>query len=303
MASNVSLESAIDLFLNYMAQVRGASHHTLEAYSLDLKKLSEFAQEKLGIEGSIFLLHIDKSLLQGLLVREARSLKASSQSRLLATLKGWSKFGRNQGWWEVNPAQSLSFPKKEKPLPVVAGPEVMRRAGEILGESGSNPFLDLRTWVTVEVAYGSGLRLSEWAGLTWKEVRGSQVRVLGKGRKFRDVPLTQISRQALDQWEAECQSRGLPCEGPLWVDARGKPVGIRTLQKSLTSYMRRAGKEGKASPHILRHTFATHLLDAGADLLAVKEMLGHTSLSTTQKYTQVSLARLTQVFEKSHPRA
>ena len=154
--------------------------------------------------------------------------------------------------------------------------------------------------------YGSGLRLGELTGLKWSQVArdGAWARVLGKGSRYRTVPLTESAKAMLDQYRAACRGNGIQTvSGPVLVSVHGKPVGDRIIQRTVTDRLHAMGRRGKSSPHVLRHSFATHLLDHGADLMAVKEMLGHSSLSTTQKYTHVSVKKLKETYAKAHPRA
>ena len=167
-------------------------------------------------------------------------------------------------------------------------------------------FVEARTRLCLEMFYGSGLRLSELTGLRWAQIArdGSSARVLGKGNRYRTVPLTDSARALLSEYRDLCREprhpRGRGTHPRL---RRGKPVGNRIIQRTVTDKLQAAGRRGKSSPHVLRHSFATHLLDNGADLMAVKEMLGHASLSTTQKYTHVSVRKLKETYAKAHPRA
>jgi integrase/recombinase XerC/integrase/recombinase XerD len=269
--------------------------------------------------------------LQLFLSGEARRLAASSQGRLLACLKGFGRFLVGEYRLPRNPAQGIAFPRMEKKLFTVAGEEfldgVLAPAGQPEagnpasgspaavpgnavqdpgdGEAGEAAFVAARTRLCIEMFYGSGLRLSELTGLKWAGLAKdhSAARVLGKGGRFRAVPLTESAKAALAEWKALLAERGIPAAGPLLVSAQGKPVGNRIIQRTVTDRLRAAGRKGKSSPHVLRHSFATHLLDNGADLMAVKEMLGHSSLSTTQKYTHVSVRKLKETYAKAHPRA
>jgi integrase/recombinase XerC len=188
----------------------------------------------------------------------------------------------------------------------VAGEEFLAEVLEEAPEGEPEGFVAARTRLCVEMFYGSGLRLSELTGLKWTQVArdGAWVRVLGKGSRYRTVPLTASARDMLDRYRAGCRAHGIQTTaGPVLVSVHGKPVGNRIIQRSVTDRLHAMGRRGKSSPHVLRHSFATHLLDNGADLMAVKEMLGHSSLSTTQKYTHVSVKKLKETYAKAHPRA
>jgi integrase/recombinase XerC len=321
----IGIRDAARAYLDHLRDARGYSPHTIAAYERDLAKLVAWTDRparpgrpagrgrpsgptppagdaaSAGPGRPRSVAELDKRSLQLFLSGEARRLAASSQGRLLACLKGFGRFLAAEYRLPKNPAQGIAFPKKESKLFHVA-PEALLE--EVL-EAEPETFVAARTRLCVEMFYGSGLRLSELTGLRWPQVArdGSSVRVLGKGSRYRSVPLTDAARSLLAGWKALCAARGIPAGGPVLVSALGRPVGNRIIQRTVTAVLQAAGRRGKASPHVLRHSFATHLLDHGADLLAVKEMLGHSSLSTTQKYTHVSVRKLKETYAKAHPRA
>ncbi len=297
-ASVLGLSQAIGEYLDQLRDVRGYSPHTLSAYSRDLDKLSAWAARK----GPADALALDKRGLQMFLSAQARVLAASSQGRLLACLKGFGRFLVQQHGLARNPAQTIAFPRKESKLVAVAGEQFL---DHVLAAEPEG-FAAARTRLCVEMFYGSGLRLSELIGLKWSNLArdSSWARVLGKGNRIRTVPLTDSAKAMLDSYRALCREHGVQTSaGPVLVSAQGKPVGQRIIQRTVTERLHAMGRRGKSSPHVLRHSFATHLLDNGADLMAVKEMLGHSSLSTTQKYTHVSVRKLKETYAKAHPRA
>ena len=294
------LSAAIDAFLHYLRAERGLSPRTLLAYGRDLADLKAFLA-KTG-KGDPPVETLDKSLLQMFLIARTRDgLKASSQARLTACLKSFGKFLDARASM-ANPAERLRFPKREQPLPAVASEDLL--AAALQPVAGADPFLDARARLCLELLYGSGLRLAELTGLKWEDFSRdfASARVLGKGSKERRVPVTVPARVVLELYRGECAARGLASSGLMLRGVSGKPLGMRSVQKLVEARLRAEGRKGKASPHVLRHSFATHLLDAGADLLAVKEMLGHASLSTTQKYTHVSAKRLKDTMAAKHPR-
>ena len=299
--SSIALSHAIEAYLEQLRNERGYSKHTLSAYARDLAKLQEWGLARQG-EGRVSTISdLSKRVLQVFLATQAANLAASSQGRLLACLKGFGKFLVSKYAFARNPAQTIAFPKQANKLVSVAGPEFLT---EVLEEEPST-FLESRTRLCLEMFYGSGLRLSELVGLKWNQIGrdGAWARVLGKGSRFRTVPLTQAARTMLEEYRRLCREQGIPTTGPILVSAKGKPVGNRIIQRTVTNRLHAKGRKGKSSPHVLRHSFATHLLDNGADLMAVKEMLGHASLSTTQKYTHVSVKKLKETYAKAHPRA
>ena len=296
----MTLAAAIDAFLQHLRRDRAASPHTLAAYRRDLRKLTEHLEP--GGKGFLAASVLDKPLLQGFLVRLGRDgLAPASQARCVACLKSFGTFlaSRTGG---PNPARGLRFPRQARALLSVAGEEVLAAAAE--PAPLRDPFLDARDRLCIELLYGSGLRLAELEGLRWGDfTRGHDaVRVLGKGNKARVVPVTAAARAALREYRAACTGLAITPQGMLLRRRTGEPLGRRSIQNAVQARLRAQGRQGKASPHVLRHSFATHLLDHGADLLAVKEMLGHASLSTTQKYTHVSVKRLKEVMASKHPR-
>ncbi len=292
-----TLPQAVGDYLAELRDVRGCSPHTVSAYGRDLGKLLAWTAKR-GPERAADL---DKKSLQAFLSVQARRLAAASQARLLACLKGFGGFMAERGIAR-NPAQTIAFPRKDSKLVSVAGEGFL---GGVLEDQEPAGFEAMRTRFCLEMFYGSGLRLSELTGLKWSQIArdGSSVRVLGKGGRYRTVPVTASARASLEEYKALLASRGIPAAGPVLMSAHGKPVGNRIIQRTVTDRLRAMGRRGKSSPHVLRHSFATHLLDHGADLMAVKEMLGHASLSTTQKYTHVSMAKLKETYAKAHPRA
>ena len=296
--SGSGLPQVIEDYLSHIRDARGYSLHTVSAYSRDLAKLAAWTAKK----GPAKAADLDKKTLQMFLSSQARGLAASSQSRLLACLKGFGKFLVQNHGMTRNPAQTIAFPKRETKLVPVAGEEFL---SQVLEEEPAS-FEAARTRLCVEMFYGSGFRLSELTGLKWTQIArdGAWARVLGKGSRYRTVPLTESAKSMLDVYRALCRENGVQTSaGPVLVSAQGKPVGNRIIQRTVTDRLHAMGRRGKSSPHVLRHSFATHLLDNGADLMAVKEMLGHSSLSTTQKYTHVSMKRLKETYAKAHPRA
>jgi len=300
------LIQAIEAFLTSLQRERAASPHTVSAYRRDLSAFEYYLRRDSGGQTAAPDLSeaFTRVRLRSFLLEQGRVLKPASQSRRLATLKSFGKFLVERGFLDSNPTVTLAFPRAEKKLYDVAGEADL---GSAIGQAAeSEGWVALRTRLALEMFYGSGLRLSELKNIRWNDFQGQgqSVRVLGKGNKVRVVPLTHPTRVALSDYQKAMSDRGVASgQGPVFVTEKGRPIGVRILQKQITSALRAAGREGKSSPHVLRHSFATHLLDHGADLMAVKEMLGHASLSTTQKYTHLTVQRLKQTYALAHPRA
>ncbi len=300
--SALGIPEAIESYLEHLRDARGYSPHTLSAYTRDLAKLDAWTAKHGPADASA----LDKKSLQLFLSSQARGLASSSQARLLACLKGFGRFLAQHHGAARNPAQTIAFPKAEIKLVTVAGEEFLADVLEKDIEEEPEGFVAARTRLCLEMFYGSGLRLSELTGLRWSQVAkdGSSARVLGKGSRYRTVPLTEAARIMIEEYRKVCREHAVQtASGAVLVSARGKPVGNRIIQRTVTDRLHAMGRRGKSSPHVLRHSFATHLLDNGADLMAVKEMLGHSSLSTTQKYTHVSVKKLKETYAKAHPRA
>lgn len=300
------LKQAIASFLAALREERNASPHTLSAYERDLSAWLVFAggaypglsEEDLPLEA------MNRRHLQAFLLEQGKTLAPASQARRLACLKSFGRHLAERGVLPNNPAATLAFPRLEKNLMDVAGESFLRETLDAVSESEG--WVALRTRLALELFYGSGLRLSELQGLKWSDLpaKQNQVRVLGKGSRVRTVPVTTAARVCLEDYARALAEAGQASrQGPIFVTEKGYPVGVRILQKQVTAALKAQGREGKSSPHVLRHSFATHLLERGADLMAVKDMLGHASLSTTQKYTHLTVQKLKQTYALAHPRA
>ncbi len=295
--SPVTLAENVDDFLCHIKNNRRYSPHTHTAYHNDLNKLIGFFSPDFPTS-----LITSKKLRHFLLHTISEGASPKTQSRLVACLKVFFKHTCNTYQIHPNPSNALLFPKLDKHLVSVVPAHMLSGALNHTEEG----FIQHRTVLCVELAYGSGLRLSELSKLNWNDFDflEKKVSVLGKGNKLRWVPVTRSCLRQLKTYQDLIRQKfSTAGAAPLIVTTKGKRLGNRSIQKYIHDFLRMAGKEGQASPHILRHSFATHLLDNGADLLAVKEMLGHSSLSTTQKYTHVSVQKLRQIYNQTHPRA
>lgn len=292
------MQQEIATFIQYLQAERNASPHTVEAYSRDLEQFTAFLGKQ--IDPSLTIHQISHLHIRRYLASVHKELTKSSVGRKLAAIRSLFRFLLRRGMIEKNPAELVSTPKKEKKLPfhlnideittLVEAP----RAAELLPS---------RDRAILETLYSSGLRVSELTGLDvgGVDLAAGSVRVFGKGGKERIVPLGSKAVKALDEY---LQLRGNPgIKAPLCVNSRGGRLTRRSVARIVDRYMLHLETMKKASPHTLRHTFATHLLEGGADLRSIQEMLGHSSLSTTQKYTHVSIDRLLEVYDKAHPKA
>ncbi len=289
----------ITSFLTYLESERNASPFTIASYGTDLTQLRRFLQTS-GHDT------VTRKALRAFLADLAQQgLGPASINRKLACLRSFFKYLCAHELLETNPAHSLSFLKKEKRLPGYFSYEAILKA---LHLPDTRTYEGARARIIIELFYATGMRLRELVGLNVEDVDFSNavVRVTGKGGKQRLVPLGKRTAKSLQDYLA-CRSAFLAAchqeQHALILDDRGKRVAPRAVQRIVKKYLARASGDESASPHMLRHSFATHLLEEGADLVAVKDMLGHANLSTTQIYTHLTVHRLKKVYEQAHPRA
>ena len=286
---------AVAAFLRYLVAERGASAHTVRSYRADLVDCTSFLERRaLGA-----LADADARVLRAYLADlHARGLARTSMARRLATLRSFFRFLVRRGRVRSNPAREVRTPTLPGRLPAhlpIDQSEALFR--QPLGDDETSR----RDRAILEVLYASGVRVAELAGLDLEDVdlREGALRVLGKGRKERMVPLGTKAIEALRAYLGAREG----ARGALFRNRRGGRLTVRSLHRIVRDRARAAGLAGHVTPHTLRHTFATHLLDAGADLRLIQELLGHARLTTTQRYTHVSAERLAKVYDAAHPRA
>jgi integrase/recombinase XerC len=303
-------DSPLASFLTHLAKERDLSPNTVTAYTRDLTELATFLAQQHGTE-SFDWATVDRLDLRGFLGHlQRRGLSKRSMARALSAVRTFYRFLHREEIVAANPARGVGTPKAEKYLPSYldrAQVETLFQAAETRAMDGR--FTDVRNLAMLELFYSTGMRLSELRGLNRPDVDlvVSQAKVLGKGRKQRLVPVG--NRAALACRNYESRRDALAASGvkvdraAYFVSERGGRMHVRTIQQAITGWLDLVAEDAGLSTHSLRHTFATHLLDAGADLRAVQELLGHASVSTTQIYTHTSVERLKQVYRKAHPRA
>ena len=285
-------------FFGYLNSERNVSPHTLNAYRSDLAMFREFVLKEQGGEVSVDA--VNHLTIRRYLALLHKSHKKSSIGRKLAAIRAFFKYLLREGRVCKNPAELVSTPKKEKKVPFHLNiDEVIA----LMDAPREQDLLSLRDKAILETLYSCGIRVSELTGLNIGEVdmEKGMVRVLGKGGKQRIVPLGRHAGSALAAYLA-ARNRP-PHDAPLLLNARGGRLTSRSVARIVDKYILKIAAMKKISPHTLRHTFATHMLEGGADLRAIQELLGHASLSTTQKYTHVSIDRLMEVYDKAHPKA
>ena len=306
----VSVTGSADVaeFLRHLADERQLSDNTVKAYRHDLAELESFLDEYLGSAGWGWGdSEVDRLALRGFLGWCGRKgLSKRTAARRLAAAKSFFRFLHREHRIEANPGRTVRGPKLEKRLPGHLGVGDITEVFDFAErEASRNTLAGTRALTILELLYGSGLRLSELHGLDLADVdeRAKQARVTGKGRKERIVPVTDQALRAIERYALRRAEVADRTHGPLLVNARGGRLSRRSVQSAVRRCFEAAAGARGLSAHALRHSFATHLLEAGADLLAVKELLGHVSLSTTQIYTHTSKDRLLRVYRDAHPRS
>jgi integrase/recombinase XerC len=303
-----AVEELIQQYAGQLRNERNVSPHTLRNYLSDLSQFYQFLLEKglcLRADGSVDVSKIDVYVMRAYLASLTKSRKKSSVGRKIAALRGFFRYLVATDRIEKDPLLLIYSPKQEKPLPTfLSVDDAFRLLGGIKIKTG----LDVRDLAVIEVFYSTGIRVSELVGLNWADIdiHLGIVRVIGKGSKERIVSIGKIAVEALEKYSHELRKKwNLACKGQtaVFLNNRGKRITTRSVARIVEKHLRRAGIAIKMGPHGLRHSFATHLLNSGADLRVIQELLGHASLSTTQRYTHLNLDQLTAIYDKAHPRA
>lgn len=296
-----TLDVWIDRYLAFAAAERGFSPHTVAAYARDLARLATFAEGR-GVRRAESL---DTALLRDFLAGERRrGLAARSQARAAAALRSFGRYLVLERALPASPAAELQVRARVATLPHAPGADDMR---VLLDAPDPETPLGRRDRAMLELLYGAGLRVSELVGIrpTNLDLDANCVRLVGKGSRERVVPLGRMARTRIEEYQRLARPllmRGARPRPELFVSRRGAPLSRQMLWKLLKRYLRVASLDARLSPHSLRHAFATHLLDGGADLRAVQAMLGHADVATTQIYTHVAPRRLREVHRRYHPR-
>ncbi len=298
-------------YLRHLAKERDVSPHTVTAYRRDLAAFAEFLGGYYGADGWSWE-GVDRLAMRGFLAYlSRRGVGKRTMARTLSGVRSFYRWMHRNEMVESNPARAVGAPRQEKHLPGYLDRvqiDLLFQLAEARALEGN--FVDVRNLAILELFYSTGMRLSELQGLSRGDLDlvSQQVKVRGKGRKERIVPVGDHAQLALRNYEAKrddlLRHVGSAGERSAYFLARtGRRIGVRMVQKVVSSFLEQVDEDAGLSVHSLRHSFATHLLDAGADLRAVQELLGHASISTTQIYTHTSVERLKQVYQKAHPRA
>lgn len=302
---NQNLTFHIKKFIHYIKTVRMSSIHTVESYQNDLTQYSNFVAKRFKVNETL-LEHLTRTSIRGYLSHLVnQNYSAKSVARKLATLRSFCKYLLREEIIEKNPTLNISSPKLEKHLPVYLNKQEVRDLFEL---PDTLDVLGQRDLLILKLFYSTGLRVSELANLKIEQLDfyNSSLRVIGKGNKTRILPL---GKNLLKDIQIYLEKRDLTnihnseFKKFIFVNSNKGPFTRQQIAKIVQKYIEKISDSNKAHPHALRHTFATHLLNEGADLMSVKELLGHSSLSTTQVYTHVSTEHLRRVYKQAHPRA
>lgn len=295
----MKIDQALPLYLNHLATERNLSSNTIQSYQRDLEKYSQ----KIG--ASIAIDEIDEKVIQEFLNNERKGLSESSVSRLIASIRGFHKFLIQEGMALNNPAQYLSVGSKALRLPKTLSVEVVSSVIESLDSTSPN---SIRDKLIFEFLYGTGARISELVNtdLDDIDIDSNVVKIrFGKGSKQRIVPLGKSLKVAIENYLTRCRNSLVNVKKPssaLILNAKGNRLSRQSIWEAVNK-VALDNKIDDLSPHSLRHAFATHLLEGGADVRVVQELLGHSSVNTTQIYTHITVERLREVFSETHPRA
>ncbi len=290
------MQRYIDKFINYLKVEKNASKHTIINYTIDLKAFAAFLGDK-------DITAVDHFTLRKYLAEmRARNFSKRTVARKLASLRTFFKFLYREGHLKTNPISAILTPKLDKKLPVFLDVE---KVAKLVQSPPADTVAGLRDRAIMETLYSSGLRVSELVGLDEDDVDfiSGVMKVLGKGSKERIVPVGEIALKAIRAYLAQRNKEKVRDKSAVFLNKSGRRLTDGSVRRVIDKYIRACSMVEHISPHSLRHSFATHLLDRGADLRSVQELLGHMNLSTTQIYTHVTMERLKTVYDKTHPRA
>ena len=296
-----AMENWVGHFGEWLRHEKRASSHTVSNYLRDLGQFQIFLAQRHPEciqQGFLSPKKIEVLHIRNYLVEALKACKAVSVARKLASLRSFFRFLMRQGFLETNPAKEIRGPKLPRKLPqFLSVDEVFR----LLEAPDRTQWRGCRDGAILEVLYSSGLRVSELIHLDREHINLKEgwVRVVGKGNKERLVPLGQKAVSALKMWLSDQRRLG----EEVFVNERGRRLTVRTIERVVQKYVIQCGIMKTVTPHTLRHSFATHLLEGGADLRGIQELLGHSSLSTTQKYTHVTMDQIMKEYDKAHPKA
>lgn len=303
------MKELIDKYLKYLKIERNSSDHTITSYQNDLLQLLEFTSEHLEKHPeALEISDIDRLIIRLWMGELAeQGMARNTIARKVAAIRSFFKYCYKKGFIEKNPAHLLIIPKKEQRLPKTIQAEEVKKMMELA--SGNDP-VTVQERAILEMFYATGIRLSELTNLKIEDIElgQNQLTVTGKGSKQRIVPLGKKATEAIQthlkfRRELLTENSSDNAKNSLFLSAKGEPVYPRMVQRIIRKYLMKVSEVTQKSPHTLRHSFATHMLDAGADIRLIKEFLGHSNLASTQVYTHTSVERLQRIYSQAHPRA
>lgn len=292
------MDDWLQKFLTHLEHERGLSPQTVSAYGRDLDAFTRFCAEDDVTDPA----RVNEHLVRALVARRHRQgLDGRSLQRLLSAIRSFYRYLLREGAAKQNPALGVKAPKAGRKLPATLDPDMLE---QLLSFPTDTP-IALRDKALLELFYSSGLRLSEVAELTWDQLDlgAGMVTVRGKGNRQRMVPVGRPAREALLAWRTRRAGIAAFNEPRVFVSMQGKPLAVRSIQDRIGHWARHQGLPQHVHPHLLRHSFASHMLESSGDLRAVQELLGHADISTTQVYTHLNFQHLAEVYDKAHPRA
>ncbi|WP_435259877.1 tyrosine recombinase XerC [Thioclava sp. FR2] len=304
-AFSPQLRDALQTWGEQLSGVHGRAANTVKAYTTDVAGfLSFLAQHRGGTEGLASITTLSQTDLRAWMAHErARGVSARSLARGLSAVKNFTAWAADRSGADATTVLSARAPKYKRKLPRPLSEDAAQQMIDTVADYASEDWIAARDQAVVTLLYGCGLRISEALGLTGAAQNLPEVlRITGKGGKTRMVPVVPVAKQAVAEYAHLCPY-DLTDDAPLFRGLRGGPLNARLIALVMEKARISLGLPSTATPHAMRHSFATHLLSAGGDLRSIQELLGHASLSTTQAYTAVDAARLMEVYEKSHPRA
>jgi len=292
----MTLDHCSKQFIRHLQTERQLSPHTLDSYARNLAKLASSVGESTPLN------EINTSDIRAALGKLHRGgLSSRSLQQWVSATRSFFRHAVQQGWIAIDPTTGISAPKASRPLPKTLDVDQMSQLLEIKGSR----WLDIRDRAMLELLYSSGLRLSELCSLNPEslDLKSGTLRVIGKGQKTRDLPVGEKAVTAIKSWLKIRPEKLAEGERALFLNQRGRRIGARTVQLRLKNIATQQGLTNHVSPHMLRHSFASHLLESSSDLRSVQELLGHSNISTTQIYTHLDFQHLAKVYDQSHPRA
>lgn len=293
----------IDKFINYLKIEKNASEHTIVNYSIDLRDFAAFSGGAGSSRGETSVESVNYLFLRKYLARmKEKNYSKRTVARKLAVLRSFFKFLYREGYIKTNPSSGIYTPKLDKKLPIFLDTNEVSRLIEAPDEKD---LTGLRDRAVMETLYSTGMRVSELTHMSLNDVDfiGGVVKVFGKGKKERLAPIGDKALRSIRAYLGKRGPAGLTDKKAVFLNKGGGRLTDRSVRRIIEKYIKRVSTREGVSPHTLRHSFATHLLDRGADLRSVQELLGHMNLSTTQIYTHVTTERLKEVYDKAHPRA